>query len=292
MPPDFSWRLALARDIAAHYAPRPGVAFIILGGSAARGRTDAWSDLDLLVYWDSPDIPWLETAPLAAAGARRFTWRVTFPDQVWLEQYFIGAQKVDVAHCALSWWDALVTEVVDGSDDADWKLGTIGGFLESIALQGETAFAAWRARLSPQPDALARRMIERSLFFHPPWVIEKQGLARGDLFAFHDVLLDAIRNLLGVWAGLSRTYFSKEKLKRPAHAAERMAIRPRDAAARLDALFTLPHDRVPAALGSLIAETLDLVDEHRPDVDTARARRVFAMELEPCTERPRFPRPA
>lgn len=292
MFPDFSWRLGLARDIAAHYAPRPGVAFIVLGGSAARGETDPWSDLDILVYWDAPEVAWFEKAPLEAAGARRFTWRVTLPDQVWLEQYFIGPQKVDVAHCAVSWWEALLAEVVDHADPTDWKQGTVGGFLEAVPLCGEAAFERWRERIARYPDALAKHMVESHLFFYPPWVIEKQSLARGDLYAFHDVLLDAIRNLLAVWAGFSRAYFAKEKLKRPGRSAERMAVRPRDAGARIDALFTLPRERVPAALGSLIAETLDLVDEHRPDVDTARARRLFAMELEPCTERPGFPRPA
>ena len=87
-------------------------------------------------------------------------------------------------------------------------------------------------------------------------------------------------------------YFSKEKLKRIGRVADRLSIRPHDAGARLESLFALPRERVPATLGALILETFDLVDAHRPDVDTARARRLFAMELEPCTERPGFPRPA
>jgi len=289
---DFSWHLELARDVAAHYASRSGVAFIILGGSAARGETDAWSDLDILVYWDAPDPAWLETPPLEQAGARRFTWRVTFPDEVWLEQYLIGAQKIDVAHCSLAWWEQIVAEVVDQADPTDWKQGTVGGFLDSVALHGAAGHERWRRRIAHHPDALARHMVESHLFFYPPWVIENQGLARGDLFAFHDVMMEAIRNLLAVWAGLSRVYFAKEKLKRPGRAAERMAVRPRDAGARIDALFTLPRERVPAALGALITETLDLVDVHRPDVDTARARRVFAMTLDPCTGRPAFGRPS
>jgi hypothetical protein len=292
MSPDFSWRPDLARDVAAHYASRPGVAFIILGGSAARGETDAWSDLDILVYWDAPDPAWLETPPLEAAGARRFTWRVTFPGEVWLEQYFIGTQKVDVAHCAVAWWDQLVREVVDNADPTDWKQGTISGFLDAIPLHGEAAFEAWRARLARHPDALAKHMVASNLFFYPRWVIEKQGLARGDMYVFHDLLAESIRHLLGVWAGLSRVYFAAEKLKRIGQTTERMAIRPRDAGARLEALFTMPREDAPAQLAGLIEETFDLVDAHRPDVDTARARRVFAMTLDPCTERPAFGGPS
>jgi hypothetical protein len=97
---------------------------------------------------------------------------------------------------------------------------------------------------------------------------------------------------MGVWAGLSRFYFAAEKLKRIGQTAERMAIRPRDAGARLEALLTMPRKEAPAQLAALITETFDLVDAHRPDVDTARARRVFAMTLDPCTERPAFGGPS
>jgi hypothetical protein len=288
---DFSWRLDLARDIAKHYASRPGVAFIILGGSASRGPTDPWSDLDILVYWDTPDPAWLETPPLEAAGARRFTWRVTFPDDVWLEQYFIGAQKIDVAHASAAWWERIVGDVVDRADPEDWKQGTVGGFFESIPLHGAEAFEPWRRRIANYPDALAKHMIETHLHIYPLWVIEKQGLARGDLYAFHDILIETIRHLMGVLAGLNRVYFATEKLKRIGATAEAMAIRPRDAGARFNALFTLPRAEVPAALGALITDVFDLVDTLRPDVDTARARRRFAMTLEDCMERPEFHAP-
>lgn len=291
MSPDFSWRIDLARDVAAHYAQRPGVAFIILGGSAARGPTDPWSDLDILVYWDTPDIAWVETAPLEPYGAKRFTWRVTFPDEVWLEQYFIGAQKIDVAHGTVAWWERLVSEVAERAEPEDWKQGTIGGFLDSQCLYGEARFRPFHDRIARHPDALAKHMVQTNLFFYPPWVIEKQGLARDDRYAFYDILGEQIRHLLAVWAGLSRRYFAKEKIKRLRATADRMIVKPVGAGARLEALYLMPREDVSAALGELVRETLDLVDAERPDVDTARARRVFSMTLEGCNERPAFEGP-
>jgi len=225
--PDFSWRIDLARDIAKHYAGRPGFAFAILGGSTARGESDAWSDLDILIYWETFDPASVETPPLSGEGVRRFTWRTTFADEVWLEQYFIGAQKIDVAHAQVSWWDRLVGEVLDQAEATDWKQGTIGGFLEAIPLIGEAACEPWRERIAHYPDALGRKMIEANLFFYPPWFIEHQGLARNDLYAYHDMLIEMLRHLMGVLAGLNRVCFSTEKFKRIGQTAERFAIRPK-----------------------------------------------------------------
>jgi hypothetical protein len=290
--PDFSWRPGLARDIAAHYTSRPGLAFALLGGSTARGETDAWSDLDILIYWEKVDAAWLETPRLAGEGVRRFFWRETFPGGVWLEQYEIGAQKIDVAHIALPWWEEVTGDVVERGDAEEWKLGTIGGFMEAQPLHGAATYAEWRSRLQPVPEALITKRIAEHLFFYPPWVIENQGLRRGDDYAFYDILRETVRNLVTVLAGLNRLYFSADKMKRVGATVERMPIRPRDARTRFDALYTMERASVPAALPALVGETLDLVETHRPDIDTARVRKVFAMVLGGCTERPRFPGPA
>jgi hypothetical protein len=53
---------------------------------------------------------------------------------------------------------------------------------------------------------------------------------------------------------------------------DKMTIKPPDLADRIDALFM--GDVVQAALltESLVKDTLDLVDQHMPQIDTTRAR--------------------
>src|SRR5437762_886242 len=96
------WRLELAREIAAVYVLRHGVQMIVAGGSAARGVADDYSDIDILVYWDHVDQSWLESPPLPSSTTRRFTFHTAAADQVYLEQYFVGDVKVDIAHIALA----------------------------------------------------------------------------------------------------------------------------------------------------------------------------------------------
>jgi hypothetical protein len=283
------WRVDFAREIATHYAAQPSVRMIALGGSAARGLADAYSDMDLAVYWDGLDHDWLAQAPLAAAGGERFTYRLLFDDQVAVEQYQLGEAKLDVAHFALSWWDAAVADVLDRADMAPDKQEVLDGFLSAIPFYGQPLYEQWRTRIAAYPDALARKMIQQHLAFPPGWVLEQHGLARGDLLSFYALLCEMIQNLLGILAGLNRLYLSMEKPKRSADLLQRMPIAPRDAAARMQAILTIDRRQAVAALTDLIAEVLDLVEQHLPAVDTSRTRMIQRMPPRPCYEKPPFP---
>jgi hypothetical protein len=280
------WRLELARDVATWYRGRP--AMVLAGGSAARGQADAFSDLDLAVYWDRPDAVWLANPPLAAAGAERFKLHEDIPGEVYVEQYRVGAAKMDVVHIGLGWWERLVAGVVDRADIAPDKQELIDGFLSAVVIQGEPFYAGWRSRLLPYPEALAIRMVERHLFFYPSWVLRAHDVERGDWLSYFQRLTGAVRNLLGVLAGLNRRYVSTETPKRVSEIFKRMPIAPAHLADRVEALWSMDRAQVPEALGGLIAEVLCLVEQHLPQANVTNARRVFGFELRPCEARPAF----
>jgi hypothetical protein len=86
-------------------------------------------------------------------------------------------------------------------------------------------------------------------------------------------------------------YLSMEKPKRSADLLRRMPIVPRDAAARLQAILALDRQHAVAALTDLIAEVLDLVEQHMPEIDTSRTRMIQRMPARPALEKPPFPTP-
>lgn len=47
------WRRALAERYAAGYRQLPGVRAVLLTGSVARGLADRYSDIELMVFWDT-----------------------------------------------------------------------------------------------------------------------------------------------------------------------------------------------------------------------------------------------
>jgi hypothetical protein len=46
------WRLDLARDLSTRLYRFAGIQAIVVGGSVARGYSDAYSDLELMLFWD------------------------------------------------------------------------------------------------------------------------------------------------------------------------------------------------------------------------------------------------
>jgi hypothetical protein len=97
-----------------------------------------------------------------------------------------------------------------------------------------------------------------------------------------------IQNLLGVLAGLNRQYLSMEKPKRSADILRRMPIAPHNAATRIQAILTIDRQQAVAELAALIAEVLDLVEHHRPEIDTTRTRMIQRMPARPCAAKPPF----
>jgi hypothetical protein len=273
-----AWRLELARRYIRPYAERTAIA--VLGGSVAQGIADRWSDVDTLVYWDEIDRDWLET-PRAAAGGGRFTWVEHYPGNACLEQYRFGTVRADVAHVRLGWLDELIEGTLSGESFDTTSLDVLRGVQEAIVLFGAERYEPIRERVLEFPDALRRAMVEANLAFTPSWIYDGMGRDRGDLVVFYEYVLATIRSLVGVLAGLNRVYVAPEKLKRVGAVVARMEIVPTEAAARLEALLDLPREEVRAELDDLVGRTLDLVDEHLPEVDTARARRLWSLPAEP-----------
>ena len=273
-----AWRIDLARAYIAPYAERAPIA--VLGGSVAQGVADRWSDVDTVVYWDAIDRDWLET-PRAAAGGERFTWLEHYPGNACLEQYRFGTVKADIAHVRLGWLEELIDGVLSGESTDTTSLDVLRGVQESIVLFGGDRYEPLRARVLDYPDVLRRTMVEANLNFTPSWIYDGMGRDRGDLVVFYEYVLAAMRSVVGVLAGLNRVYVAPEKLKRAGAVVGRMELAPPDAAARLDALLDLPREQVKAELDDLVGCTLDLVDEHLPEIDTARARERWSLQAEP-----------
>jgi hypothetical protein len=281
------WRVALARQIAPIYGANAQVKMVAIGGSAARGQADEYSDIDMMVYCEKADTDWLAEPPIVAEGCSRITYREVLPG-VFLEQYMIGDLKIDIAHLPLDWAREVVDTVIVKYDMSGLGDEMLGGFMTAIPLYGEELYEEWRSRIADYPEGLARSVVEKHLFFYPRWVIENQGLGRDDLYSFYDHLNHMLRNMIGVLAGVNRRYVATEKVKRVGETLRGMAIAPAGAPERAEALFRMNRADVPAALDALLRETLDIVEKRMPEIDISRTRRMLDFQLVPCRERPAF----
>ncbi len=278
-----AWRVDFAHRYIEPYRVHGGAAMGVLGGSVAQGVADRWSDCDTVLYWDEIDSAWLETP---RADGDRFTWLESYPGNAWLEQYRFGGLKADVAHVRLGWLHELVDGVLAGTDTDTTSLDVLRGVGEAIVLFGAEEYEPIRARVEDYPHELRLAMVRNHLKPTPSWIYDGMGRDRGDLVVFYEYVLATMRGLVGVLAGLNRVYVAPDKLKRVGVVVGGMELVPPNAAARLERLLDLPREQVRAELDDLVGRTLELVEEHLPEVDTSGARALWTLPAEPCEAAP------
>jgi len=106
-----AWRLDIARQLAAQISAFPGVQAIVVGGSVARGCADAYSDLEIPIFWESLPSDDARHAIVAALGAS-FLYGYDGPSLE--DQLLIHGFQVDLWHNTVANEEATLDGVLRG----------------------------------------------------------------------------------------------------------------------------------------------------------------------------------
>jgi predicted nucleotidyltransferase len=273
--------LALAAEIADIYKRETNPDAIIVAGSAARGDSDPYSDLDLMMYYRErlPDQQLLDELRDRLHASDLIPLGST--DDAILESFAVRGVECQVGHVTVERIERSMAEVLDDHDAASLSQKVLSGIQECVVLHGDELVAAWRERAANYPPGLAAAMIRRHLRFFPLWTLPYDWWTARDAAIFqHEMLVQAAQNLLGVLAGLNRVYFSTFQIKHVHALCETFEHKPHDLEARLQRLLARP-DQAGETLEQLVAETIQLVDQHEPDIDTANAKRWLGRRRQP-----------
>jgi hypothetical protein len=128
--------VGLAGRVAAEYADQTGPRAILLTGSAAKGVSDYFSDLDLIAYYarlPSPD-------QLAAARASIHATNIhASPVQELdstLEEYVLQGVECQVAHLTIAAWERDMASVLEKSNAGTHIEKALAGLLDGVSLHG------------------------------------------------------------------------------------------------------------------------------------------------------------
>jgi hypothetical protein len=271
--------LAIFREASREYAALPQTICIYVVGSAALGVCDGHSDVDstvLLREKMTQEFVDREKARAIAEGGGFYggdaengfaLYRVV--EGVKLDFGFGTAEQTE------SYFDDVLLK--HDCDELDKQL-IIDGIRRGIVVHGDDAkWREWVARSDEYPEALARKMVETHLRVTPPWVMRGMGADRGDVLFLVECFLEQQKRLLAVLYGLNRLYHPG-KLKGGPRRRDAFKIAPRALFDRFESVY---RDRdLHAAVDEMEAltlETIELVERHMPDVDTAKARQRLAM---------------
>ena len=267
-------RVAVAEEMASHYAANDGVAGVLLAGSVARGLADARSDLEVDVYWRRPPADDERRAVVDDAG---WGWVYAEVDaHEWADGVRLDGVKVDVSQFTTATIDGYLEALRSGDTEPELQVRATA-LLDGRALSGAPLIDAWRDRLSPYPDVLALAMLDRAL---PPRPAERLEMlvARDDPVLLTRDVVEGVHDLLDALFAVNRKYVPHPFHKWLSFECRQLRFAPPDLEGRIRRVLAAPRDGVPD-LVRLTEETFALVEQHVPAYDVAAARAEFVSSL-------------
>ncbi|CAN5573157.1 hypothetical protein BH09PLA1_BH09PLA1_02920 [soil metagenome] len=279
--------LAIGRRVLEPYSKLEGAACAAITGSSAEGLSDEFSDLDMTVYYAR--LP-PEAAILAVreqVGGGPVTWRIgEHSDGEFAMAFRVQGVECQIGHVTIERWEADMERVLRGEELASPLHKAMSGTLISIATLGPELLEKWKSRLRAYPDSLAAAMVKHHLQFFPTWgLLPRLGRRNAELW-MRQVMVESSFNVVGALAGLNRQYFTPFQFKRTSAFFRTFTISPPALGERLDALWKKSLPDAAMALRELVAETVDLIEQHMPGVDTTAARKALARNDPPWTSDP------
>jgi hypothetical protein len=269
---DSAWRFALGRRICLAYAANPKARVVQVSGSTGRGTADAYSDLEIDVYWSAPPTDEERRAAVAAAGGALLRL-YPYEEDEWAEELDFDGFHVGTSTFLVSTMERYLDEVLRDCSTEELPQMRLESLCTARTVAGDDLAARWRARAAAYPDGLVAAMLRANLRFDGLGYAEDVLAARDDLLLLYDVVVRVERQILGALLGLNRLYLPNPGFKRLDELVSRMTLVPERLAARLKGAFRDPPAEGLRGLHALAADVLDLVDANAPQVDTAPYRR-------------------
>ena len=257
MEVEVRWRYGFARDLVDALPQLPGLCAVVIGGSVARGYSDPYSDIELLLFWERAPDPATQQAILEV-------WRAEQRLHVGDHALLVRGVPVDLWQRTVDDEEAILNRVLrDHSCDLTAN-AEVDMVHTGLPLRGAALVRNWQARTVDYPVALALGFLREQL---PHFHLRQLGLAavRDNPTAFYHTLSDLHCTLFLVLLALNSSYFPTFKwLYRR---LDDLAIAPPAAAARLRQMFREPPLVAAEQLQAMLRETLALVEEHYPQLD-------------------------
>ena len=251
---------ALAGRVAAACVEHAHAVAALIAGSTAAGGTDEWSDIDVVVFYETwPGRGRIEQVPTSLGGTSHRTLAGDPAGDVYLEQFEVDEVACQLVHQTTDAWRATARTVLVDLDTASPVQKALSGLHAGIVLSGEDVIAELRTEAA-YPEALRAAMVRANLDVFPLWVMQ-DALSRRDAELWQrEQLVAGLQKILAMLAGVSRVWFSTFQLKHQAALVAGFVDAPLDLAPRIDHALRAPMPEAAAELERLVDETLTIVE--------------------------------
>lgn len=254
---------------------------IAVGGSHAKGSSDALSDVDLYLFAYRV-LPGAHRSSLIteAFGERvhAASWGQDAPFVEGGTDFLYEGQRVECWLRNAEQVESAIAACKRGEIRREYSIWAVTGFFNYVVLADVQAMrivedpygllARWKADVSTYPEALRQAILRRFMreaAFWPENFHYQSAIARADIIYTTAIVQQVMQALVQVIFALNREYFPGEK--KLSGSIGKLSVQPQAFAARLEALLlSLGKDVSEAqfeeqqqAMGALVADTKELV---------------------------------
>ena len=271
--------LALAKQKIQAYTNHPLAKAAIIAGSTATGEADYYSDIEMFIYYEQlPTKEELQLARQRNKGAEPIRIFDGGSEGHFGEFYFVDGVQFQVGNSTIASCEREIAAVLEDLDVDSPRQKILSGILDAIPVYGDDLILQWKQKIADYPDALAHAMVKKYLDFFPVWALQSHLAARDATLFFHQIRLEIGQNLLGVLAGLNQVYYSTFQFKRMRKFIESLNISPHNLYERIEQLFRQEPLSASSEIQALVRETVDLIEQHMPEIDTSKVRAALDRE--------------
>lgn len=270
--PHAAWRIEFARQIVERLKDIQEVKAVVIAGSVARGFADEYSDLEIPIFWEELPSDEIRLAIVDDLGGEFLR---AFDGPTREDQLLIEGVQVDLWHVPLALQEGIIDSVLAGELSDLSSLNALDTVRSCIPLLGQGIVQEWKNRAEEYPDILALRVIQEHLisFSIAELVLHAE---RNNPSAYYAQLAHLQEEIFLVLLALNRSYFPTFKWLY--QSLEKMALKPQDIGRRFREIFTVSPPAAAADMKGILMETLDLVQEAFPEIDSSQVYRRLAYQ--------------
>jgi hypothetical protein len=266
--------LELAQRVAREFRNDPRVDAMMLTGSVAIGCGDRGSDLDIILYLNTPlgEEEFEGHKRLARESGGGFYFGTAEGFAVYRR---VNGVKVDLGFGTTAETETLLASVLDHHSTDAVQHQVIAGLLESVPLHGHERLAGWCARVLPMPRDLQIALLRENLRITPLSILEAMAANRDDRLFWCESVLAIQTRMLKLLYTLDGCYFPG-KLKGLRYRMEGLEHGLHD---RLCRQLSGPMDEGLRDLADWVPRVLDRVGREFPEVETGPALEFFHSDI-------------
>lgn len=239
----------------------PELMAMAVGGSVSRGQADAFSDLELLCFWDVfPDVE-TRHALVEAIGADLI---FQIDDDQNEDNLILKDVQIDIMHNTVDYYDNMISDAWE-FHLADYQtLGFLDTITYAYPLFGEDILSVWKEKTNVYPRELAINVIFDNLVKLHNGNIELY-IQRDNPTEFYAQMVSIQRKLFNILSAINKTYAGGYKWMYPE--LESMEIAPVNIAVRFKQMFIGNKFEAIEDLYAIVFEALFLVKHNFPEIE-------------------------